>query len=160
MTASFLTFLVAAVAGLAATFFPALPSTALIWVGALAAAWLGGLSLADAPFLAVFTVITVVASLADNLASAWGTGRYGGSKQAVWGAILGSLAGLAAPPFGLILGPLLGALVAELLQRRPLPEALRSAWGTLVGLLTGMAAKLVLNILLVVYGLWRFWPAA
>ena len=39
-----------------------------------------------------------------------------------------------------------------------LPEALRSTWGTVVGLLSGLGAKLGLHLLLGVYGLWHFWP--
>ncbi|MFD1730191.1 DUF456 family protein [Deinococcus malanensis] len=59
------------------------------------------------------------------------------------------------------MGPLLGALLAELLvARRPMPEAMRSTWGTMVGLLTGLGAKLALHLLLGAYGLWHLWRHA
>ena len=93
----------------------------------------------------------------DNLASAWGARRYGGSKQAIWGALIGGVVGIFLP-FGLLVGPLLGALLAELLLvRKPLGLALRSAWGTLLGVLGGVAAKFALHLLIGVYELWRLW---
>lgn len=159
MTLAFLVFLAAWLVALVGTFIPVVPATALLLIGGAASVWIKGYSGApDAIFLGVLTVLTLVASFADNIASAWGAGKYGGSKQAMWGAIAGSLAGLFLGPLGILLGPLLGAFAAEtLLVRRPLDEAVRSAFGTLVGLLTGMAAKFVLNFLIGVWALWRFW---
>lgn len=161
MSLAFLIFLVAWIVGMAATFVPVLPATLIIFLGALGATLLDGFQVwPDLPFLLTFGALTVLIGFVDNVASAWGARRYGGSKQAVWGALIGGLAGLFIP-FGLIVGPLAGALLAEvLLVRKTLPDALRSAWGTLVGLLTGLAAKLVLHLLMGLYELWRLWEPA
>ena len=158
MSLPFLVFLVAWLVGMVGTFVPALPATVIIFAGTVAATLLDGFQVwPDLPFLLTFAVITVLISLVDNVASAWGARKYGGSKQAIWGALIGGLVGIVLP-FGLIVGPLAGALVAELfVVRKPLQEALRAAWGTLVGLLTGIAAKLVLHLMIGVYELWRLW---
>ena len=158
MSLPFLVFLVAWLVGMAGTFVPALPATVIIFAGTVAATLLDGFQVwPDLPFLLTFAVITV---LIDNVASAWGARKYGGSKQAIWGALIGGLVGIVLP-FGLIVGPLAGALIAELfVVRKPLQEALRAAWGTLVGLLTGIAAKLVLHLMIGVYELWRLWDPA
>ena len=158
MSLPFLVFLVAWLVGMVGTFVPALPATVIIFAGTVAATLLDGFQVwPDLPFLLTFAVITVLISLVDNVASAWGARKYGGSKQAIWGALIGGLVGIVIP-FGLIVGPLAGALVAELfVVRKPLQEALRAAWGTLVGLLTGIAAKLVLHLMIGVYELWRLW---
>lgn len=158
MSLPFLVFLVAWLVGMVGTFVPALPATVIIFAGTVAATLLDGFQVwPDLPFLLTFAVITVLISLVDNVASAWGARKYGGSKQAIWGALIGGLVGIVIP-FGLIVGPLAGALVAELFMvRKPLQEALRAAWGTLVGLLTGIAAKLVLHLMIGVYELWRLW---
>ena len=158
MSLPFLVFLVAWLVGMAGTFVPALPATVIIFAGTVAATLLDGFQVwPDLPFLLTFAVITFLVSMVDNVASAWGARRYGGSKQAIWGALVGGLVGIVLP-FGLIVGPLAGALIAELfVVRKPLQEALRAAWGTLVGLLTGIAAKLVLHLLIGVYELWRLW---
>lgn len=163
MSLAFLVFLVLWLIGMVATFVPALPATVIIFGGTVAATLMDGFQVwPDLPFLITFGVITVLISMVDNVASAWGARKYGGSKQAVWGAVIGGLVGiLPVIPFGLIVGPLAGALIAELLiVRKPVGEALRSAWGTLVGLLTGIAAKLALHLLIGLYELWRLWDPA
>jgi len=160
MSLAFLVFLVLWIVGMVATFVPALPATFIIFAGTVAATLLDGFQVwPDLPFLLTFGVITILIGMVDNVASAWGARKYGGSKQAVWGAVIGGLVGiLPVIPFGLIVGPLVGALIAELfVVRKPLGEALRAAWGTLIGLLTGLAAKLVLHLLIGLYELWRLW---
>lgn len=161
MTWPFLVFLLIWLLCLVGTFVPAVPATLLIFIGALLATWLRGFELwRDLPFLITFGVLALLISLIDNVASAWGARRYGGGKQAVWGALIGGVVGLFIP-FGLIVGPLLGALLAELLiARKPLLSAVRAAWGTLLGMLGGVAAKFTLHVLMGLYVLWRLWETA
>ncbi|MFC4453016.1 DUF456 domain-containing protein [Deinococcus sonorensis] len=161
MTAAFLVFLVAWLIGMVGTFLPVVPATLIIFVGSVAATLMDGFQLwPDLPFLLSFGALTLAISLIDNFASAWGARRYGGSRQAGWGALIGGLVGLFLP-FGLIIGPLGGALAAELLWvRKPPLEALRAAWGTLIGLLAGIAAKFVLHLLIGLYELWRLYDPA
>ncbi|AZI43834.1 DUF456 family protein [Deinococcus psychrotolerans] len=161
MTWPFLVFLLIWLFCLAGTFIPAVPATLLIFGGALLTAWLSGFELwCDLAFFITLGVLTLLISLIDNVASAWGARRYGGSKQAIWGALIGGVVGIFIP-FGLIVGPLLGALLAELLiVRKPLLLAVRAAWGTLLGVLGGVAAKFTLHVLMGLYVLWRLWPTA
>ncbi|WP_407568687.1 DUF456 domain-containing protein [Deinococcus altitudinis] len=158
MSWPFVVFLLFWVVGMVGTFIPVVPATLLIFVGSVIATLMDGFQpWPDLPFLVTFAALTLAISLIDNFASAWGARKYGGSRQAGWGALIGGVAGLFLP-FGLIVGPLAGALLAELLVvRKPFAEALRSAWGTLVGLLTGIAAKFVLHLLLGLFELWRLW---
>lgn len=161
MSLAFLIFLVAWIVGMVGTFIPALPATLIIFLGSVAATLLDGFQpWPDVPFLLTFGVITLLIMSIDNVASAWGARRYGGSKQAMWGALIGGLLGIFLP-LGLIVGPLAGAFLAELLMvRKSLRESLMSAWGTLIGLLAGIAAKLVLHTMVGVYELWRLWDPA
>ncbi|THF88086.1 DUF456 domain-containing protein [Deinococcus sp. KSM4-11] len=163
MTLPFLIFLLAWIVGMIGTFVPGLPATLIIFLGTVVATLLDGFQAwPDVPFLLTFAVITVLIMSVDNVASAWGARRYGGSRQAMWGALIGGIVGLLPViPFGLILGPLAGAFLAELLVvRKSVPDSLRSAWGTLIGLLAGIAAKVVLHTLVGVYELWRLWDPA
>ncbi|GBF04019.1 hypothetical protein DAERI_010191 [Deinococcus aerius] len=161
MSLAFLVFLIAWIIGMVGTFVPAVPATVIIFAGTVAATFIDGFQVwPDLPFLLTFAVITFLISMVDNVASAWGARRYGGSKQAVWGALIGGVVGIFLP-FGLVVGPLGGALVAELfVVRKPVLEGVRAAWGTLIGLLAGIAAKLVLHLLIGVYELWRLWDPA
>lgn len=156
MNTPFLIFLVAWLIGVVTTFIPAFPASLVIFAGAAIAALLDGFQWSsDGLFLLSLGIVTIGITLIDNVASAWGAKKYGGSKWAMWGALIGGLLGMFIP-FGLVLGPLAGALVAELLAQRPFDEALKSAWGTLVGLLSGIAAKVVLHILVGIAVLWHF----
>lgn len=161
MSLPFLVFLVAWLVGMVCTFIPAVPATLIIFLGSVAAALLDGFQAGrDLPFLLVFGVVTLFIMSIDNVASAWGARKYGGGKEAMWGALIGGLVGLFLP-LGLIVGPLAGALVAELVFAHKAPyDALRSAWGTLVGLLAGIAAKVVLHLIIGIYELWRLWDPA
>ena len=161
MTLAFLIFLVAWIVGMIGTFVPAMPATLIIFLGTVVATLLDGFQpWPDVPFLLTFAVITLLIMSVDNVASAWGARRYGGSKQAMWGALIGGLLGIFIP-LGLIVGPLAGAFLAELLVvGKPVQEALCSAWGTLIGLLAGIAAKLVLHTMVGAYELWRLWDPA
>ncbi len=158
MTLAFVVFLVVWLVGMVGTFIPALPATLIIFLGTVAATFIDGFSWwPDLPFLLGVGLVTLMVGLVDNVASAWGARKYGGSRQAVWGALIGGIVGIVLP-FGLVVGPLGGALVAELLVvRKPLPEALRAAWGTFLGLLAGVAAKFVLHGLIGAFELWRLW---
>ncbi|WP_425147920.1 DUF456 domain-containing protein [Deinococcus sp.] len=161
MTPAFIVFLIFWLVGVVGTFVPVLPATLIIFVGTLVATFISGFSWwPDLPLLLTFAAITIATSLVDNVASAWGARRYGGSRQAGWGALIGGVVGLFIP-FGLLVGPLAGALLAELLWvRKPPLAALRAAWGTLIGLLTGIVAKFVLHILLGLLELWHLWNPA
>ena len=161
MTWPFIVFFISWLVCLFGTFVPVVPATLILFLGSVAATFIGGFEAArDLPFLITLGVITVLISLIDNFASAWGARRFGGSRQAGWGALIGGLVGIFIP-FGLLIGPLAGALIAELIVvRRPWREALKSAWGTTLGVLGGVVAKFVLHLLVGLYELWRLWNPA
>ena len=144
-----LLFIVIWLAALIATFIPVVPATIIIWGAALLHAVLTGFQPIGWGFLAGLGVLAVAAMLVDNLAAAWGAKKFGGSSAAGWGALAGGLVGLLLGPLGFVIGPFLGAVIAELLvTRKSLLEAVRSGVGTLLGLLGGIGAKLVIHIVM------------
>lgn len=94
--------------------------------------------------LIVYGVLTVVVTVLDYVIPAWGTKRYGGSKWGVWGSMIGVLVGLFMGPFGIIIGPFVGAVVFELIGGKPSREAIRAGWGSFIGLLSGTIIKLII----------------
>lgn len=143
------------VAGLVGTFVPVIPAAPLIVVGALLAAWLAGFAGLTWPWLALIAALGLLGMLLDNVAAAWGSRRFGGSRNGLIGALLGGLLGMFFFPLGLLLGPLLGALAGELLARRTLKDAGRSAAGAALGLLAGTGVKLALHLGMGAIVLWR-----
>lgn len=134
------------VAGIVGTVVPMLPGLPLIWVTLLVFALVEGFDRVDGTFLGVTLLVTVAAEAGEYYVRAWGARRFRAGRAGAWGAVLGALAGLFFLPLGLVLGPFLGALTAELLSGRNLPQALRAGWGGLVGTLGFLPVKLALAI--------------
>ena len=138
--------------GLAGTVLPVLPGAILIYAGMLLYGVMTGFATLDITFYIVQGLIFAFILVVDYLATVEGTRRFGGSKQAGWGAALGMIVGIIFGPFGILLGPFLGAVAAEVLLRKTeLSKAVVIGFGTLVGLLGGTVIKLGVEILMIVY---------
>ena len=135
--------------GLAGIVLPALPGLPLVFAGMLVAAWAGGFQQIGIPVLVVLGVLTLLSMAVDFWAAAHGAKRVGASRLALAGAVLGTLVGLFLGPLGLFAGPFLGAMAGELLHGRRLDQerlghATRVGFGTWMGLVLGVALKLML----------------
>lgn len=142
-------FVVVWAVALLATFVPMVPAGFVIVGMALLHELLVGFSEISLPIWVVLGALTVLSSLMDNVAGAIGARRYGGSRLGIWGAFIGGLVGLfVLPPLGLFLMPFVGACLGELVAGRSLQEALRGAWGAVVGMLGGLAGKFLIHLLM------------
>ena len=94
-------------------------------------------------FLVTWAVVTIVVQVLDSVVPIWGTKKFGGSKMGVWGSTLGLLVGLFFGPWGIVLGPFLGAVAFELIDGKNTRLALKAGWGSFVGLMTGTILKLI-----------------
>jgi len=138
--------------GVLGTVLPALPGAPLIWLGML----IYGLfvkfhSLHWTFFLGQGLAVALI-FLIDYLAGIWGVRRYGGSRAAVWGSVLGGLLGvLLLGYFGLIFGPFIGAVIGELYQKSPLEKAFQVGIGTLIGFFGGTVLKLSVEAVMIIW---------
>jgi uncharacterized protein YqgC (DUF456 family) len=131
-------------AGLAGTIVPALPGVPLVFAGMLLAAWADGFAHVGTFTLVLLGALCVFALLIDFLAGLAGAKKVGASKYALWGAMLGTVVGLAFGLPGLIFGPFLGAVGGELLVGSRIGKAAHVGIGTWLGLLFGTLAKIAL----------------
>jgi len=137
--------------GLAGVVLPVLPGVPLAAVGALAAAWVRGFDVVGVAPLVWVALLALAAQALDVAAGAVGARVYGARRAGFWGGVLGSLAGLLwFPPFGFLLGALVGAVGAELLTGRPFDEALRAGLGAFAGTLGGVVAKALILVAIAV----------
>ncbi|MEL1134315.1 DUF456 domain-containing protein [Desulfitobacterium sp. THU1] len=150
-TAALIIAIILFIVGLLGTVLPILPGAILIYGGMLIYGLMTGFATLDLTFFLIQGLVFAFIFLVDYWATVEGTRRYGGSKQAGWGAALGMIFGLFFMPLGIVIGPFLGAVVAELLRKTELSQAIRVGFGTLVGLLGGTIIKLGVEILMIIY---------
>jgi hypothetical protein len=134
--------------GIAGLLLPALPGAPLILLGLVAAAWAEDFAYVGWGWLALLAAIAALTYAVDFAATALGAKKFGASPRAVFGAVLGGLIGLFFGPFGILLGPFVGAVLAELSLRRDFEAAQRAGFGATLGLLLGGAAKIALACLM------------
>ena len=137
------------VAGLVGSVVPLLPGTTLILLGALLQRWL----LPDTiTWLAVGWIIGfwVLSVLADFGCTVLGTKLFGGGKWGMAGASGGALAGMFFSLPVLLLGTMLGAVVAEKwLGKKSDEQALRAGAGAAVGFVMSSFAKLLCAVMMI-----------
>lgn len=93
--------------------------------------------------LMVWLLIVLVLHVLDYFTPMLGSKYSGGSKWGNWGCVIGTLVGLLFLPWGIIIGPFLGAVIGELLGNKELAQALKSGVGSLVGFMVGTLLKLL-----------------
>jgi len=135
---------VLSVAGVVGCVVPPLPGPPLLLLGLICAAWAEDFRKVGWPTLLFIGVLAVVAVAVDLLAGLLGARHFRASKLALVGATLGGIVGLFFGPFGLVLGPFIGAALGEWISRRDLRQAGKVGLGTTIGLILGAAAKLAL----------------
>jgi len=140
------------IAGMLGTILPILPGAILIYGGMLLYGFMTEFATLDANFFLLQALVLALIFSVDFLASAVGTRRFNGSKQAATGAIIGTILGLIfLGPLGILFGPFLGAVGAELLRGVKVKQAMLVGFGTLVGILGGTVLKLCAGSLMIVY---------
>ena len=129
--------------GLMGVVLPALPGLPFVFAGMLLAAWADGFREIGWVTLVILGLMTAVSFFVDFWATAHGAKRWGASKYAVWGAVLGTFAGLfIMPPVGLFVGPFLGALIGELIHGKEIRKAAQVGFGTWLGIMFAIVLKL------------------
>jgi len=100
-------------------------------------------------FLVMWGAITVAVTVLDYWVPIYGTKKLGGTKTGIRGAAIGLIIGLFFyPPFGIIVGPFVGALLGEMISGQEFSRAVRSALGSFAGFIAGTLMKLAVSIIL------------
>jgi uncharacterized protein YqgC (DUF456 family) len=132
------------VIGAAGTVLPVLPGATLVFAGIALAAWIDDFARIPVWVLLVLAVLTALAWIVDFAAAALGAKRAGASTLALFGAFVGTLAGIFSGLWGLLFMPLAGAAIGEYIAQRDLRRAGKVGIATWIGLLLGTAAKVAI----------------
>ena len=137
------------VAGLLGAIVPALPGIPLIFGGIWLAAGVDRYHHLGPWWLVGIAFVGAIGLTADLLAGALGVKRLGASKQAVSGALLGTMIGVFFGLPGLLLGPFVGAVLGELAAGNSVRRSTHAGVSAWLGLLFGTIIKLVSSLMMV-----------
>lgn len=158
-------------AGLLGSVVPVIPGPPLGFAGLLLLQWSGYGGFSSA-FLLLWAAIIIAVTIIDYILPALMTKRFGGSRAAVIGSVLGLITGIIFfAPIGLLIGPFLGAFAGELINyhiqtrssevndtNNPADiigsgyvKALKVAFGALLAFVVGAGIKMVIGSLMIYY---------
>ena len=110
-------------------------------------------SFSDLPwwFWVIEILLVVLLFGADTVSNLVGVKKFGGSKAGMWGSTIGLLIGPFVIPFaGILVGPFLGAVLAELfVTKSSWEQSLKTGVGSLVGFLTSVVTKGIVQIVMI-----------
>lgn len=137
-------------AGALGVILPVLPGIPLAWLGLFVYALATGFENITVLTIIVFLVLSLLTLLVDFIAPMLGAKKYKAGKLGMLGALVGSIVGVLALGFwGIILGPLAGAIIGEIIASRGnLKQSFGSGIGTMVGCVFGSLFKLVLILVM------------
>ena len=138
------------VVGCVGCIVPVLPGVALAYAGYVCLYFCSYADISVA-WLVVFGVLTLIVSVLDYVLPSYMTKKFGGSKAGERGAMAGVLGGFLFGPIGIIVGPFIGAVVAELIHdSSDRNRALRSGLGSFLSFFVGTGIKLAVSMWLTI----------
>ncbi len=145
--------------GLAGTVLPLVPGPLMILGAAIVHVLLRPQTGVTWWCVALMGLLTLVAYGLDFASGAVGARWFGGSRWGMVGVLLGGIVGLFFALPGIIIGPLVGGFVFEMLfAKKAMGHAVKSTWGTVVGTGMGLVLRLIVSLAMVTsFFLDAFW---
>ena len=140
------------VGGIAGCVLPILPGAPLAYAGLLLLHFTGLAHFSTAQLI-VWLIVVVVLQVVDYITPLLGSKYSGGTSFGNRGCVAGTLLGLFFMPWGVILGPFLGAVAGEMMGGSDFPHAVRAGIGTLIGFLLGTLLKVIVCFYFLVQGI-------
>lgn len=137
-------------AGFIGSLLPVVPGLPFSYVGLLILQFTSG-SPFTLTFFVIWALIIIVIMVLDNVIPAYGAKKFGGSPFGVWGSIVGLVIGFFFPPIGLVVGPVAGAFLGEMMGGKSSDQAFRAAWGSFVGFMASTLLKVIASVMMGYY---------
>jgi uncharacterized protein len=136
--------------GLIGTIVPVLPGTTIILAAAIIhRVMLGPEKSIGWKTIGALVLLTLLSYVFDFLGSYFGAKYFGATKWGAFGAILGAVVGLFFGLVGLFVGPVIGSIAGEVIAGKRMIDAGRAGWGSLVGNIGAMLAKLIIGLAMI-----------
>ena len=134
------------VVGLAGCVLPWLAGPPFNFLGLILLCLTRGWDTFSPAFLIVMGALTLLTMVLDYVLPVAGARKYGSTKRGFWGAFFGMVIGVVLfPPFGMIIGAFLGAVVGEISAGKKNAEAMKAGWGVFLGVITALILKLLVS---------------
>ncbi|MCR4828092.1 MAG: DUF456 family protein [Bacteroidales bacterium] len=153
--------------GVVGSLVPAIPGPPLSWLGLLLFFFTPQSEL-SVVFIIIAALVAIILVVLDYVIPSLSTKIFGGTKAGIWGCNIGLIIGLIVAGFfsftfvGIILSlvvlvvsPFLGALVGELITKKPFLKALKASAGSFIGFLAGTFFKLVYSFITIIVLVWQ-----
>ena len=148
--------LVIMLVGMAGIIVPIIPSIPLVWLGAFIYAIFTHFEKITWMLLLIFALITIFSIVLENLGNVYGAKKFGATRWGIIGSIVGTGIGFyMGGPIGLILGPIAGTVIFELIGGKGYKGALKSGLGNFVGFLGGSVMKIVVGLTMIGIFIWK-----
>ncbi len=135
-----------------------LPGLWLMVLGVIGYGWLTGFHSVGAGIIALVVGLACIGEIVEWWLGFRFTIKYGGSRRAGWGAliggIVGAIVGVPVPVIGSVIGAFFGsfagAALFEYTRERHAGVAVRAGWGAMLGRAAAAGAKIALGLVIAV----------
>lgn len=136
--------------GILGCFIPVIPGPPLAYAALLLVSIFTDYKFEDS-FLLQWAGIVIAVTVADFWLQVYGVKKFGGTKKAINGTMIGLFVGILVPiPLGFIIGPFAGAFIgAYMYEKDDMFKVLKIASGALIGFIGGLVLKLVVCVYLI-----------
>lgn len=140
------------IGGIAGCILPVLPGSPLAYAGLLLLHLTDRIHFSTTQ-LVVWLIVVIVLQVVDYITPLLGNKYSGGTSFGNRGCVAGTLLGLFFMPWGIVVGPFIGAVAGEMLGGSDLSHAIRAGIGTLFGFLVGTLLKVIVCFYFLVQGI-------
>lgn len=135
------------IAGIIGAFLPIIPGLPFSYLG-LFILHLTGVTHFSTSFLVLWAIVIVAIMVLENALPVYTSKKFGGTTYGATGSTIGMIVGLIFfPPLGIFFGTLIGAFIGEMIFKQDVNVALKSAWGSFIGFLSGTMIKTFVAIM-------------
>lgn len=137
-----------------------LPGLWVMVLGVIGYGWLTGFHTVGVATIAIVVGLALMGEVVEWWLGFWCAERYGGSRRAGWGAlvggIVGAVIGVPVPVIGSVIGAFVGSFIGaaafEYTRQLSAGVALRAGWGAVLGRAAAAALKVALGLAIAVIG--------
>jgi hypothetical protein len=137
-----------------------LPGLWVMVLGVIGYGWLTGFHTVGVATIAVVVGLALMGEVVEWWLGFWFAERYGGSRRAGWGAlvggIIGAVVGVPVPVIGSVIGAFVGSFIGaaafEYTRQLSAGVALRAGWGAVLGRAAAAGLKMALGLVIAVIG--------